>query len=256
MVAKKKTNGKKTCEKTLTPQPDIDKMLAVDAEQEANQTAVAGGALISIKGNSFTYQGTDLGEEMEVVILDFINEHSYYDAPYVQDNPGAPACWALSKNKPIDMAPSKNSVKKQSENCAGCWANEFGSASTGVGKACRNSRKLALISVSDLSDLKNAEVVFLSVPPTSLKSFDRMSNSIHKIYKRPLYGLVSEIKFDETSDFEKLIFNAVKPIEDGKILTELRALKESTLSSLSTEPDPTGYKEPPAKNASSRKKRK
>ena len=192
---------------------------------------------------------------MEVVILDFANENNYYDGPYDPDEPSSPACWSVMKSKPNDMEPSEESPKPQCDDCVSCWANEYGSASTGRGKACKNSRRLAIVAVDDLEDVKNAEVAFLRVPPTSNKSFDKMAGGVRKVFKRPMYGVVVDISFDEDSEYEKLLFKAVKPIEDTSILMALRELRESIEEDILSEPDPANYLEPKAVKKKTNKKK-
>ena len=183
-------------------------------------------------------------------VVDFVNENNYFDTPYNPDDPSSPVCWSVSKNKTIDMTPSESAVKIQHNDCASCWANEFGSATTGRGKACRNSRRLAIIAVSDLNNLDSAEVAYTKVPPTSIKSFDKVGNDVRKIFKRPMYGVVTEIKFDSDSDFEKLLFKVVKPISDAATITGIKKIKEAIKEEIMLEPDPANYKEAaPVKNS-------
>lgn len=247
MAAKKKSVARRKKGTAMISMADVEKLMEEDVEEESSRAVAGEGNFISIKGGSFTYQGADIGEEMEVVIVDFANENSYYDGPYNPDEPSSPACWSVSKDKSIDMVPSQDSPKLQCEDCASCWANEYGSADTGRGKACKNSIRLAVVSQDDFDNLDAAEVAFIRVPPTSTKNFNKMSNGVRKVHKRPMYGIISRIKFDDNADYETLLFEPVEPIGDPAVIMGLKELRGRIEDDILMEPDPSNYHEPPAK---------
>jgi len=255
MAAKKKA-VRRTRSKSMVSMQELERQLMEQAEQEAEKTQSGGGQYLSIKGKSFVFQGADLGEELEVVIIDWTNEKAYFDVPYNADDPSAPACWALGDVKPQDLIPSDVSVKKQSEDCGSCWANAWGSSENGRGKACRDARRLALISSAQLDDpLEDIEVVFLRTPPTSCRNFDKFANGVRKVLKRPTHGIISTIRFDEEADYEMLLFAAAEPIANPEHLQKVLTLREQVHEDLRQDYDPLLYKGETDSSKGGRKKK-
>ena len=256
MAAKKKTALKKSTSKAMISMEEYERRMAEEAEKEAAKTGGSGGgSYVSIKGGSFTYQGADLGEEINVVIIDWTNEKAYYDTPYDPDEPSSPACWAIGDERPNDLEPSDLSPKKQSDTCGECWANEFGSADNGKGKACKDSRRMAMISADQLDDpVEDIEVVFLKTPPTSCKNFDKYVNGAKKLLKRPTYGVITRVFFDDEADYEVLKFEIIDKISSVEHMQKIEQLREQIAEDLRADYDPDNYKGDERKKKPARKK--
>ena len=172
---------------------------------------------LSIKNGILKLDDTALpGNRIAVVIACNVLENAFYNTTYDPDIVVAPVCYAFGEN-PNDMAPIAENVKDiQSETCAGCQNNEFGSADTGKGKACGNRRKLVCIPAgeydkktsewiveSNAEEYLNATPAILSIPPTSLIEFAKYIKSLAKEYKRPVASVITEIKIvpDEKKQF-------------------------------------------------------
>jgi len=249
MAVKKKGTGT-----AMVSMSDLKKKMAEEAVEESKRLDGGESSFISIKGGSFTYQGADLGDTLEVVILDFVSENSYYTS-YDPDNPSSPGCYAIGREKNKYLTPLPDCAKLQDkEGCEDCWANEWESADTGKGKACKNTKRISVISTSDLEDVdtaENADVAFIRVPPTSVKSFEKFAKGVTKIHKEMIYGMVVEISFDDDSDYEALLFKAVRPIDDVGILTTIIEKKEQYKEELEEPTDISNYNEPKKKKGKS-----
>lgn len=229
--------------KALARPEDLEARFAAEAAQEAERLPTSGGSKLSIRGGEFTYKGASLGESLEVIILGFRYENAWYGGlPYDQENPSIPACFAIAADR-IDLKPCKNAPEPQTEeDCSVCEYGQWGSAETGRGKACKDQRRVALMHVSDLEaeDPSDIEIVILNVPPTSVKNFDKYAKGINKLVKRPLYGVVTKLAFDDDSDYEVLTFDHVRKIEVNEI-DIIDTKREEADEMLDQEYDPTGY---------------
>jgi len=155
----------------------IDQELSNEVALLKQQIGQPGGRAIKVNptGSFTSPEGMDLGNEIQVVVVDFISKNFFYDGPYVPQTPSAPACYAA--NKVIaDMAPDPDCPSPQAETCAKCPLNQFGSGNNGKSKACKNTRELAVLLVDqnnpDALGDPSTPLYTLSLPPTALRSFD------------------------------------------------------------------------------------
>jgi hypothetical protein len=133
---------------------------------------------IDTQANFVGVDGLILGPEIEFIVLDFITAHRYYPRPYNPNNPEPPVCFAFGRDL-NDMVPDETSPEMQNNQCGipgreGCCPmNEWKSDARGVGKACKNTREVAVIT-HDQFELPPEEqrILVYSVPPTGIKSFD------------------------------------------------------------------------------------
>lgn len=158
-------------------------LATVDAEL-ANEIANLKSAIAQPGGNKIKFEasgdiilpdGQNLGNSMEVVVLDFISANRFYANPYNPNAISPPDCFALGRAL-NEMKPDETAPEPQNDNCHSCPLNQFGSAANGTGKACKNSRELAVL-LLDPNDPEahndpNAPIYTISLPPTAIKSFD------------------------------------------------------------------------------------
>ncbi len=249
-MAKAKTPAKRGKSKALST-ADLQSQLALLAIKDGSRIKVAESAQISIKGKKFSYQGGDIGTEMEVVVLAFVAENRFYGETYDPDNPVPPICFAF-EDEDGEMAPHEASIDPQCGSCDECPHNEWGSAATGDGKACSNRFRLLLIDadigedMDEWDHMQDAEVAMLNMPSTSLNNWKKFVKDLQNKYNLPPFGVVTKMSFDEDQDYPVLIFEVdkeynVKDKSDAKTLTALlerRAAEEGAL----VEPyDTSGY---------------
>lgn len=126
-------------------------------------------------GNFILPDGMNLGNEIQVVVVDFVSKNTFYSTKFNPNAPTPPECYAIGKE--IDaMAPEEDSPHIQHDACRSCALNQFGSGEGGRSKACKNSRLLAVLLVDPDNprsiDAPDAPLYTLEVPPTSLRAFD------------------------------------------------------------------------------------
>lgn len=255
MAAKKKASKKKVSKKKglrksksneIVSMDDLLQQMENEAAEDSARTGDVAGNMLSIKGSEFTYQGADLGEELEVVILNFVNQKRWYDRVYNEDEVSAPACWAQTYDKPSTLHVTEDVPLEQCDNCNDCWANEYGSSINGSGKACDDIRKCALILADQLgADDDEIETAVLKVPSASIKNFDKFIKGLAKVAKRPAYGVIARMSFDDSVDYPKLTFNYVESIGDAAHLQQVMQLRDAATDVLDVTYDPDDYIEPP-----------
>jgi hypothetical protein len=150
------------------------------------------------------------------------------------------ACFAIGTN-PRDMTPSANAPARQADDCQACPMNQFGSA--GEGKACKNGRRLALLPENDDGGDVDFEhdIWLMDVSPTALKGFDGYVQAVARTFSQPPVGMLTEISFDPSVTYAKLMFSNPRPIAS---LGEAFARQAEAQEMLNAEPDVSGYEAP------------
>lgn len=209
-----------------------DEELAKQAQVAAGmESGVSSGQFFSLKSGVLSFGGAPMpGNEMAVVILDAILENVYYEGKYAEGVANSPKCFAFGRDE-AEMAPHEICDKAdvaECENCAGCTKNLWGSADIGKGKACRNSRRLALIPagtfdsqgrldlIEDVAHYQDAEVGYLRLPVTSVKGFSTFVKQLAATLRRPPHGVVTRIKVVPDAQTQlKVVFSAVQALPDS-----------------------------------------
>lgn len=164
--------------------------------------------------------------KMECIILGSCALNRWNKMKYDAKNPQPPDCFAfaLVADDP-EMAPHLAATNRQSEKCAECDLNKFGTAETGKGKACSNTMRMGIFVSKDTEDamsISTAELYTAGVSPTNLKHYKKYLDSILDEYDRPLWAVVTEITAHDDNDTQiRLEFKLVELIEDDDILTAL-----------------------------------
>lgn len=219
--------AKAPTKKTGTAMVNWDEELAKRAEMQTDARASSsGGSFVNVSAAGFSFKDSDIGQEMDVVIMDFVNENQYYAESYDADNPAPPVCFAFAR-KEEDLAPHEKSTDPQHEQCEGCDQNAWGSAGEGrKGKACKNVMRLALITEGDLEDLEKAEVSYMKVSTTNVKHFtellEKMKNPNYGKSKKPTWAFVTTVKVKPNKKTQiELTFEVKEVITDGEVLQAL-----------------------------------
>jgi hypothetical protein len=100
----------------------------------------ATGNFLSFRGGVITLNGQNLGNQLPLVLLAYTGERSYYAQAFQPDVAASPDCYSYD-----GIAPHAEASIAQSDACANCRFNEFGSAENQKGKACKEGAKLAFI---------------------------------------------------------------------------------------------------------------
>lgn len=236
-----------------------DELAKYAQDQSAREPAGAGGDYISIRNSKFSYKGDNLPAPLKVVILDYSFENAYYTEKFDQDNPTPPACFAVHSIDPEknNLGPHNTSPEPQHETCKGCEQNEWGTADVGGGKACKNNRRLLVISADDLTvkGVDNAGAALIRLPPTSLKNWRGYVKKINDGLKVPLAAVVTSLDFDEDEDYPVVVPQFVEEIDDQKVFQALLKKREENYGKLLEPFDVSNYgaEKKPKKGAKGKK---
>jgi hypothetical protein len=207
----------------------IQEALKKQAADLANKVAPASGITIQVtQSKQFKFPDGNTADTFQGVIVDFVSANLFYEGAYDKDNIQPPACFAIGES-PLTLVPSDNSPVKQSDQCKGCPMNDFGSA--GKGKACKNTRVLAVLPPDADAD---TPIWLLKVSPTALKRFDSYVRSVASAFGMPPVAVVTTFGFDEGSDYASLTFSDPQANENIAICYERQ---EEAKKLLFTEPD-------------------
>ena len=221
---------------------------AKDAKARITQV----GNSIGIRNSKFTYKSKVIGRTMSAVIIDFVHANTWYDSDFDPDNPAPPACLSLSVDGE-DMAPDAASPLKQNDTCDGCPKNAWGSADKGRGKACGQQYKLAVLAVGPGEDFSTCEMATLTLPPTSLKNFNKYVNHLDDFLNRPPSGVLTAFSFDENEEWPVLAFDLDAKITNAKDGMSIMAREDEARKMLMTPPDLSGFDSQPKKKAGKKK---
>lgn len=214
------------------------------AEQLANEVsniqqriaAPAGDRIRMVNNSHFALPNGQDAEVIEGVIVDFVSANLLFEGAYDKDNPSAPGCFAVGP-EPTTLVPTQNSPNRQADTCATCPNNQFGSA--GKGKACKNTRLLAIQPLGD----DDGNIYVLSVPPTSIKAFDGYVHTLAGKHRLPPVGVVTKISLAKEESFASPRFEVVRPLKNDELGPYMEA-RNAARERLIAEPDFTQYHAP------------
>ena len=193
----------------------------------------------------FEFPDKSEAETIDCIVVDFVAFNRYYENGYDEGNIVPPNCFAIGL-EPAGLVPSDNSPDKQCASCAGCAMNQFKSAPNGKGKACGNTRLLAVIVPPDPDDvavgddLSELPLYTISVSPTALTSFDSHVNKVATHFKKPVRTVITRISFAQDSKYASLRFSAVAPAGQELEMVAQSRLEEAR-KRLAVEPDVSAF---------------
>lgn len=156
--------------------------------------------------------GSKTGDPLEVVIVDFVTTHEFYEDDYDKDSIVPPGCFAVGIN-PKKMTPSDNVPNKQADNCQECPMNQFGSA--GKGKACKNGRMLAVLPPDADAD---TPIWLMKVSPTAIKGFDAFVANVVRMTGMSPVSMVATVGFNDAVTYAQLEFSDPKPNPNVEVM--------------------------------------
>lgn len=155
----------------------IDQELSSEVANIKSMIGQSAGNRLALEatGDFVLPDGMNLGNEIQVIVVDFVSRNNFYSVAFNRDNPAPPDCYAIGKVI-ADMAPESDSPSPQHANCRTCPLNQFGSGDNGRSKACQNRRLLAVLVVDpenpDAHNAPDAPIYVLDLSPSNIKSFD------------------------------------------------------------------------------------
>lgn len=163
-------------------------------------TAAPASSKISVKGSVFTLpDGKSSKGPLNCVVVDYINSNIFYEGAYVEGQFSQPTCNAIGSEIKL-MAPAESVENKQSDTCATCPQNEFGSK--GRGKACQNGVVLAILA-EDFDD--DSEVYTIRVSATGLKDWGKYVRELSELGVDPIQ-VITSLTFKEGLSYPSLKF--------------------------------------------------
>lgn len=183
--------------------------------------------LIGYKGKvwSIRYRGEDTPlmredgdgpkSSIEVVVLKASTSISkiWYEQGYVEGSNAAPDCFSNN-----GVTPEVTSAKKQCESCAVCPHNQWGSRITPAGKqgkACSDSKRLAVVPVNDINNDLYGGPMLLRVPAASLQDVAMYGQKMAQL-GYPAFSVATKIAFDPAESYPKFVFSALRPLSDDE----------------------------------------
>lgn len=221
---------------------------------------VSGFGIISYRGKVWRtkYRGEerDLMREdgdgprasIEVVILKAAGHLSkiFYESGYVEGSTAQPDCWSSNGVTPDAAAP-----KKQSSACANCPKDAFGSRITPAGKqgkACSDSKRLAIVPLEDLDNEMFGGPMLLRVPAASLGDVASFAQKMQAL-GYPYNSIGVRISFDTKEAYPKFVFTAIRPLTDAEAQKVLAYQNDPRLARILNES--SDYQAPAAEAAPS-----
>ena len=223
-VKEKKVSGK-TTSMTVWEQK-FSGYAKESAEQVKN---VGGGVGVKFGRGEILVGGLPVKDgALECIVIGSCALNTWYAEAYDPDNAQPPDCYAFALVQgDAEMAPHEDAADKQSEQCADCPQNQFGTANIGRGKACGNNVRLGLILSSDVesgNDAKSAEMATARVSPTNVKHWASYVKMLKEEHGRPPWAVVTEItSVNDAKTQIKLGFKLVETIDDPDVLEVLEA---------------------------------
>lgn len=226
--------------KSKTGLVKYDAALAEAAKKYAGQEAgAAGGSFISLRGGVISFGGAPVpGNHLAVVILDHVHENCYYEGDFDPEAMSGPVCFAFGRD-PASLAPHEGSTARQSESCDRCARNAWGSSERGRGKACRNTRRLALIYAGELDargaftpktdqdHFETTQAAFLKLPVTSVRGFAGYVHQLASNLQRPPFGVFTKMSVvpDPRTQF-KVVFEMLDQVPTPLVPTIINRHEE------------------------------
>lgn len=135
----------------------------------------------------------------------------FYETGYVEGSDSAPDCFSVDGVIPDPAAP-----KKQCTTCAACPKNQWGSKITEAGKkgkACQDSRRVAVVPLTDIENEDFGGPMLLRVPPMSLGNLANYATMLdRKGASMEMVG--TRLGFDYDVAYPRITFNAVCWLDD------------------------------------------
>lgn len=239
-----------------------DEEWAKRAQAAVSEEPPAGGTFLSARGGILSFGEEEMpGNQACVIVLDAVREHTFYADKFDEDNPQSPICYAFGRGgEEMGPHPSMqadlNYFAPQSDDCAKCKWNEWGSADKGRGKACQNRRRLALIPAgyynpkrgskdcdlelySDPKHFQTADIAFIKLPVMSVKNWSKYVTQLSSSVRRPPHGVITRLFLepDPKSQY-RVHFEMIEEIPDDLAQIIMRRHEEASSQLI------TGYSPP------------
>lgn len=138
----------------------------------------------------------------------------FYEEGYQEGSSAPPDCWSTDGIRPDPASP-----KKQCSTCAGCPQNAWGSKVTPAGKAgkaCADSKRLAVVPLGDIANEAMGGPLLLRVPAASLQDLATYGKKMQGL-GFPYFAIGTRIAFDTKEAYPKFVFSAIRTLTDEEV---------------------------------------
>ncbi len=188
---------------------NIEDQIKKQLQEQKGQLGALPSNKIQLKNKKFTLpDGQSSDGPLECIVLDFAWFMVHYPGVYNSANPQQPNCFAVGRENPDggNLAPHDTVEKPQHSDCKDCPKNEWGSAPTGKGKACKNQRRLIVVP-PDFDEETEPMTVYVS--PQGLKHWDKYVSRLNNEHSLLPVQVVTAISFDADQSYPLLKFALV-----------------------------------------------
>lgn len=202
------------------------------AEEARKQAANEMGEnnFFSLEAGILSWQGFPVKDNtMNCIVLANAYVNALY-GKYERGKRSVPACFALSETG-RDMKPHENARDPQAEGCISCPHSEWGTGDNGKGKACKMTRRVALLPVDgDLTKayIDDAVVGILRLPIMSVEGFSSYVKGLNAALKKPTLAVLTRVRVkpDVRSQF-KVHFDMVEEVDEELVPVIRERVKEA-----------------------------
>jgi hypothetical protein len=156
----------------------------------------------------------------------------FYEGGYVEGSTAAPDCFSSN-----GLTPDVSAQKKQSATCAACPKNAWGSRITPggkQGKACSDSKRLAVAPLDDIRNEAFGGPLLLRVPAASLQDMAGFAQKMHAM-GYPYSSIGIRVAFDAQEAYPKFKFSAIRPLTEAEAQVVLELQKSPTIGRILAE---------------------
>ena len=221
--------AKDKVEETPNLPVNVEDQIKKELEQQSKQLGALPSNKIQLKGKQFTLpDGQTSPGPMDVVVLDFIWYMVHYPGVYNANNPQQPNCFAIGRDKPDSgiLLPHESVASPQGKDCKTCPKNEWKSAATGNGKACKNQRRLIVIPPKFDEE---TEPMTMYVSPKGLKNFDSYVSRLKNEHGILPVQAITKIQFDKNQSYPLLQFSFVEKHDQLNLAWALKERSQDLL---------------------------
>lgn len=145
------------------------------AELKGTVNVPTGGRIKPTRSGDFLVPGYgEVESPIPVVIVDFSSRNEYYPNDWDPKNIQPPLCAAVGRGSNDDLVADEGG-QIQADNCAECPFNQWETAKQGRGKACNNTKLVAVLPAGiDINAVKPEKMLTVSVSSSGIKGFDAL----------------------------------------------------------------------------------
>jgi hypothetical protein len=190
----------------------------VGEDFERTQVRLTASRSIGTKGGTFSIGDEDLGDHIEMSVIDWVNMNVYYEGKWQPNVQRGARCFALGRAE-HDVLEPPSTLDPISSSCSDCEKNEWESdPGGGRGKACKNVVRLVVAPLSEIYAGNAVTLYNLIVPVTSVASWMKAAYATESKKGIPIRFLEMHIDIEsQSTGGHSLAFSAPSFVDDSVI---------------------------------------